>query len=103
MRAGLIGFVVAAALGGCGGSAKKTTPAPLSGTAKVVSGKSTPERSVTVAADVTSGGGASGPDQMRITIYDLRRQGPFVVLDFSFTCERAGIGSNCGLFDSARH
>lgn len=53
---------------------------------------------VAVTADVTSGGGGSGPDQMRITIYDLRRQGPFVVLDFGFVCVQAS-GDHCDISD----
>ena len=38
------------------------------------------------ASDVTGGGGNSPPDQYHITIYDLRRSGPYVTLDFGITC-----------------
>jgi outer membrane protein OmpA-like peptidoglycan-associated protein len=97
-------LVAVGALSGCGGSSKKkTTTATQSRTATATTGKPTTKAKglVTVPADVTSGTGSSGPDQMRITIYDLRQQGPFVVLDFSFACERASIGSSCGGSDFA--
>ena len=35
--------------------------------------------------------GSQGPEKMRLTIYDLRRQGPYVVLDFGITCLRAPV------------
>jgi OmpA-OmpF porin, OOP family len=96
--------VAVGGLSGCGGSSKKkTTTTTRSRRTTTTSGGSTAKAKglVTANAVVDSGDGLPGPDQMRITIYDLRRQGPFVVLDFSFACEHAGIGSGCGGSDFA--
>ncbi len=99
-----VSLVALGGLSGCGGSSKKkTTTTTQPRTTTTTSGGSPTKAKglVTANAVVDSGDGGSGPDQMRITIYDLRRQGPFVVLDFSFTCEHSGIGSTCGGSDFA--
>jgi outer membrane protein OmpA-like peptidoglycan-associated protein len=40
------------------------------------------------------GDGALGAEPLKVSIYDLRRNGPFVTLDFGITCENAG---GCGV------
>jgi outer membrane protein OmpA-like peptidoglycan-associated protein len=91
-------------LSGCGGSSKKkTSTATQSRSATTTSGGSTAKAKALATANavVDAGDGQPGPDQMRITIYDLRSQGPFVVLDFSFACTQGGVGSTCDQSDFA--
>ena len=49
-----------------------------------------------------SGGTPSYPDHLRVSIYDLRRSGPFVVLDFGVRCVQSPSPDGCALaFDLA--
>lgn len=50
-------------------------------------------RGVITADDVTGGVGGDQPDHYRLTIYDLRRWGPYVTLDFGIACTKATSGS----------
>ena len=70
-------------LAACGGSQHKKTTRTTSTTTR-----STQTQPVNhVVATVTDvADGSQGPEKMRLTIYDLRRQGPYVVLDFGITC-----------------
>ena len=42
------------------------------------------------------GDGAGGPEPMVVSIYDLRRDGPFVTLDFGIRCENPSAGCDAG-------
>jgi OmpA-OmpF porin, OOP family len=42
------------------------------------------------------GAGAPGPEPMTVSIYDLRRNGPFVTLDFSIRCDTPSDGCDAG-------
>ncbi len=80
-----------AALAGCGGSQhKKSTP-----TTSTTTGTTRAHPVNHVVGTVTDvADGAQGPEKMRLTIYDLRRQGPYVVLDFGIACLES---SGCSL------
>lgn len=88
-RAGVIGFVLAGALSltlaGCGGGQKKHS---ATSTTKATTGSttttSTPPKAIASLRDTTLGG--NGPIPFQVSIYDLRRDGPFLVLDFGVKC-----------------
>jgi len=75
--------VCAATLAGCGGSQHKMATSTTS-TATGPTHAKPVNHAVATVTDVADGG--QGPEKMRLTIYDLRRQGPYVVLDFGVTC-----------------
>lgn len=93
VRTGLLLAVALAVIGavaGCGGSHHSTTHTSTAKTKTTSANHGQPVASkplVTV-RDVAVGG--LGPEYMRLSIYDLRRDGPYVVLDFGITCLTSG-------------
>lgn len=91
-----LALLACAALAACGGGGHKTASHALGGSSSA-SGSSSVTRSApspiaTAAATLSE---FDGPQQLRISIYDLRRDGPFAVLDFGITCLTPSTG--CGL------
>jgi outer membrane protein OmpA-like peptidoglycan-associated protein len=96
-----VGLIIVLVLAGCGGakkhsstqSSKSTSSAP-SATASTTT-STTPPATPAVAPFpyVADSVNSPGVDQLRVAIYDLRRTGPFLTLDFSVTCLSAG--GNC--------
>lgn len=78
-----------ATLAGCGGSSHTKTTRSTSASTKTTHTQPV-NRAVATVTDVSDG--SQGPEKMRLTIYDLRRQGPYVVLDFGITCLDASAG-----------
>lgn len=92
-------LAVAALPAGCGGSSHHASQ-----TSKT---SHTPTRSATAtvvhpiaAVDDFAAGAPGQPDHLRVSIYDLRRSGPFVVLDFGVACVQASDSCNLA-FDFA--
>lgn len=76
--------VVAVAVAGCGGTKHKSTHTGSPGSSGGTTSSASPPRGIATATDVVPGNG--GNDRLRLTIYDLRREGAFMVLDFGFQC-----------------
>jgi outer membrane protein OmpA-like peptidoglycan-associated protein len=73
------------AVAGCGGGQKKSSTTTATTSAKSTpSPKLTPPKAIATADATTVGG--NGPIPFRVSIYDLRRDGPFLVLDFGIRC-----------------
>ncbi len=90
-----LALLASAALAACGGSSKSSHSA--GSTDKQQTTHSTSKTATTPVARrplVTVAGVQHGehPAPYRLSIYDLRRQGPYVVLDFGITCQAPGIG-----------
>jgi outer membrane protein OmpA-like peptidoglycan-associated protein len=88
-----IAVLAAAALvvAGCGGGHKKgstATTAPT--TTRSSTAAATPPKPIATVNATTAG--AHGPDPFQVTIYDLRRAGSFLVLDFGVQCLNASGG-----------
>lgn len=80
----LTGAIVAA----CGGSSHKRA----SGVSNSKTNNAAPTiKPIATAEDVTDGTGGQ-PQKLRVSVYDLRRQGPFVVLDFGVACPTPAAG-----------
>jgi outer membrane protein OmpA-like peptidoglycan-associated protein len=86
--------LVSAALAACGGSSHKSHTTRTASTTT----RSTTSRTVAPIATAQGvGDGALGAEPLKVSIYDLRRSGPFVTLDFGITCENqsgCGVGSD---------
>lgn len=84
-------------LAGCGGGSHKQT-STANGSAhsatKTASTSTTAAVKGLATVDDYDTWGSSGPDHLRVTIYDLRRSGPFVVLDFGVVCVQPVSGSS---------
>lgn len=78
--------IAIAALAGCGGSSHKhsTSTAANTKTKTTATQRPATAKPIVVVEDVVVGG--LGPEHMSIPIYDLRREGPYVVLDFGIKC-----------------
>jgi OmpA-OmpF porin, OOP family len=90
-------------MGACGGSHHKNDAAHGSSTAPSKSATTTtrsvpagPSSVTTVDAAMTAGADLQ-PDHMRVTIYDIRRQGPYVVLDFGVRCFQSAPHVGCDI------
>ncbi|HJS95832.1 MAG TPA: OmpA family protein [Solirubrobacteraceae bacterium] len=96
MRWAAVCIAVVVALAGCGGSSHKhsTTTADKTKTKTSATNRPAPAaKPIAVVDDVVVGG--LGPEHMRIPIYDLRREGPYVVLDFGIKClDQTATGCN---------
>lgn len=81
-------IVAALTLTGCGGSAKHKTikPRPPATRTTRSTVSSPPRLPGVVTFDYNDDQGLFGADLWRVTIYDLRRNGPFVTLDFGAHC-----------------
>lgn len=77
------------ALGACGGSSKSHTSSHTGTTQTTGSTSKTATTPVAVRPLVTLDAVQQGEHlaQYRLAVYDLRREGPYVVLDFGITCE----------------
>ncbi len=73
--------LAAVALAGCGGTHKKRTSTRTGSSTHTTAVASKP---IATALDTVPD--SSGPTQFRISLYDLRRSGSFLVLDFGATC-----------------
>jgi outer membrane protein OmpA-like peptidoglycan-associated protein len=80
-----------AGLAACGGSSEKSVSSTSTASGGAGSGGSAPKPIASADAGLATG---TGPQQFRISIYDLRRAGPFVVLDFGIACQTPSSG--CG-------
>ncbi len=92
-----------AMLAGCGGSSKKkTVQAPTTSIRSTATGATTtmatPPKPL-VSFDQTRSSD-DGPTHMRVSIYDLRRDGPYLVLDFGVSCLDSGGCFTAGQFQS---
>jgi outer membrane protein OmpA-like peptidoglycan-associated protein len=79
--------IAVGALAGCGGSGHKHSTSTTTKTQTKTTATQRPAtaaKPIAVVEDVVVGG--LGPEHMRIPIYDLRREGPYVVLDFGIKC-----------------
>ncbi len=83
--AGVIAIVVLLSQGG-GSTSKHRARATAAGRRKAKAAGVTRIRPIAVVDDLTSTGQNEDPDSVKVNIYDLRRQGPFVVLDFGIVC-----------------
>ena len=89
--AALVLLVVAlvGSLAGCGGSSHKQTHSTSTASTSATTKPPAPViKPIAAGEDVTEPGG----DHVRVTIYDLRRSGAFVTLDFGITCENPTAG-----------
>ena len=75
-----------AALASCGGSSHKTSTTTSSKTTATAAAHppAKPAQPIVTVNEVVSGG--TEPEHMRVGIYDLRRDGPYLVLDFGIRC-----------------
>lgn len=85
-----LAILAAVALGACGGSSKSSHSSGHAGTqpttGSATTTATTPAASRPIATvDAVQQGAHLG--HYRLAIYDLRREGPYVVLDFGITCE----------------
>ena len=82
-----VALVVITAVTGCGGSHHSTTHTSTTKaktTTGAARGQPVASKPLVTVEDVAVGG--LGPEHMHVSIYDLRRDGPYVVLDFGITC-----------------
>jgi outer membrane protein OmpA-like peptidoglycan-associated protein len=90
----LAGCVLSVVLAGCGGTQNKqsatTTTRTSSATAHAAASKP-----IATVEDTTVG--VNQPNRLQVSIYDLRRDGPFLVLDFGLRCLTPSTG--CELVD----
>lgn len=90
--------VLCVTLSGCGG-ANKRSDQPSSSTSAHASSASTstasPPRALATVDDTAVG--QNGPERYQVSLYDLRRDGPFLVLDFGLVCLTPSTSSGCGL------
>jgi outer membrane protein OmpA-like peptidoglycan-associated protein len=77
-------------LAGCGSSHHKSATSTSAKTTTTTHRAATTDKPIATVRDVAVGAG--GPEYMRLSIYDLRRAGPYVVLDFGITCLISGSG-----------
>lgn len=94
-------LVVAAclALAGCGGAKKSHRTSTSSATTSRSTSTAAPPKPIVTTTATTVG--EHGPEPFQVFIYDLRRDGPFLVLDFGTRClAPQGNGGN-GCSDSA--
>jgi outer membrane protein OmpA-like peptidoglycan-associated protein len=88
------------ALVACGGSHQKKPTAGGSSTSTSTTTKrpvaASPPSVTTVDAAMTAGADLQ-PDRMQVTIYDIRREGPYVVLDFGVRCVQTNPNAGCGV------
>jgi outer membrane protein OmpA-like peptidoglycan-associated protein len=89
--AGLIAVVVLLSHGG-GSASKHPAGAPAARRRTAKAGRVHTIRPIATIDDVTSTGDNEDPVSVTVNIYDLRRQGPFVVLDFGLVCPTPGAG-----------
>ena len=80
--------VLAVALAGCGGGSHKTTS--HSNTTAATSTSTTGGTAKPVASGYYTAPWINGPNSYKVSIYDLRRDGPFLTLDFKGTCVSQG-------------
>lgn len=93
--AALLVVATCLALAGCGGAKKShTTSTGNSGSRTTSSSTSTaaPPKPIVTTTVTTVGG--HGPEPFQVYVYDLRRDGPFLVLDFATRC-LAPQGNGC--------
>jgi outer membrane protein OmpA-like peptidoglycan-associated protein len=88
-RAATAGLVLACvlslALAGCGGSKKKTqSAATRTTTPGTTTHAAAPPKPIATVEDTTVG--SSGPVRWQVSVYDLRRDGQFLVLDLGLRC-----------------
>ena len=76
--------VLALVLAGCGGGSHKKTS--RSSTARSTSTTTTGATAKPVASGYYTAPWINGPNSYKVSIYDLRRDGPFLVLDFGIRC-----------------
>ncbi len=82
--AALAALIATLVLAACGGSSHKQTHTSAGSRSTTTGRTSTPTvKPLAAAQDVA---GTAPGDPMRVTIYDLRRNGPFVTLDFGIQC-----------------
>lgn len=86
-------LVALAGLTGCGGSSRKKDQKTTSTRARTTT-RAQVRLPIATVQDVGDGG--SGPEPMVVSIYDLRRNGPFVTLDFGIRCENPSTGCDAG-------
>jgi len=82
-----VALVAITAVAGCGGSHHSTThtsTAKAKTTTGATRGQPVASKPLVTVEEVAVGG--LGPEHMHVSIYDLRREGPYVVLDFGITC-----------------
>src|SRR5690242_14731318 len=89
-----LGVLGIAILAGCGGSShKSSSKSGSSSSGSKTTGKGTTTvRPVATLSD-TAGLRVGEQDSLRLTVYGLRRTGPFVTLDFGVVC--SGQGDEC--------
>jgi outer membrane protein OmpA-like peptidoglycan-associated protein len=84
-----VGFVLACVLSltlaGCGGTKKKQSTDTRTATTSTAAHAVPPPKPIATVQDTTIG--SSGPVRFQVSIYDLRRDGPFLVLDLGLRCE----------------
>ncbi len=92
----------AVTLAGCGGGKKKTAQQPTTLTRSTTPGTTTttatPPKPVASFTESTSHD--DGPVNLRVSIYDLRREGPYLVLDFGISCADSGGCNPIGAFQA---
>jgi OmpA-OmpF porin, OOP family len=91
LAVGVIALVLALSSGGAKAKHHGRTPHR---TARTVAARVTRIRPIATVDDVTSTGDNQDPANLTLNIYDLRRQGPFVVLDFGVLCPTPQAGCN---------
>lgn len=77
-------LALAALMSGCGGGSHKSAGPSATGRSASSGSGSAPSRPIVTVTDTTAT--LNGPQRFQVTIYDLRREGPFVVLDFGLKC-----------------
>lgn len=79
-------------LAACGGTShKSTSTAGTTTTKSTATGKGATRHGLATLRYVVDG--VNNPEYFRVTIYDLRRYGPFVILDFGYAC--ADLNAGC--------
>src|SRR5690242_3452262 len=87
--------LLSAVLAACGGSSHHSQSTRTASTTHATTTVSHTVQPIATAQGV--GDGALGAEPAKVSIYDLRRSGPFVTLDFGVTCENpsgCGVGSD---------
>lgn len=91
-----LGVLAAVALSACGGSHKTTTTGQTETTTTSTAKRAgSPTRKGLVTVDYLIQG-YNTDEHFRVTIYDLRRHGPFVTLDFGYRCADLNAGCHPG-------
>jgi OOP family OmpA-OmpF porin len=99
----LLALALAVTAAGCGGGSHKHTQTGSSGRPNSTSNSktttTTPARTNGIATAQAVVGDPGGQVRMKVTVYDLRRLGPFAVLDFGYSCVAPASGCDAtGVF-----